>query len=69
MTKQDMIRSMERQYGHSLINTTQIAQFMGRSREFVRNEVVNGLDYIGTSHHKQYFVNDVADRIMRLRTA
>ena len=69
MTKQDVIRSMERQYGHSLVNTSEIAKFMGRSREFVRTEIVAGLDYIGSSHNKQYFVNDVAENIMKLKRA
>ena len=67
MKKQDLIRALEREAGSSFPNTSQIAKFMGVSRERVRSEIVHGLECIESGRSRQYFVNDVADRILSQR--
>ena len=66
MNKQELIRDMKKEVG-SFPNTSQIARYLRTSREKSRN-LVAGLEHIGESGAKKYFVNDVADRIMQQRT-
>lgn len=66
MNKQELIRDMKKEIG-SFPNITQIAEYMGTSRKTVRTEIVAGLDYLETGRSKQYFVNDIAARILMKR--
>lgn len=68
MTKRDLIRDMQTETGTSFPNITQLAKYMGMSRDRVRGELVDGLDYIGSGKAKQYFVADVAERILQQRS-
>lgn len=68
MTKRDLIRDMQTKTGTSFPNITQLAGYMGMSRDRVRSELVNGLDYLGSGKAKQYFVADVAERILQQRS-
>lgn len=66
MNRQELIRDMKKENG-SFINITQLAKYMNVSRDKVRAEIVNGLDYYPSGRKKMYFVNDVADRILQQR--
>ena len=67
MNRQELIRDIKKDVG-SFPNVSQIARYMGISRDRAR-EMVAGLDCIATGKQRQYFVNDVADVILRQRTA
>lgn len=69
MTKQDIIRGLEKEAGSSFPTISDIARFMGKGRATVRKEITAGLEYIESGRSKSYFVNDVADRIMAARRA
>lgn len=66
MNRQDLIRDIKKEYG-SFPNISQLAKYMGLSRDTVRAEIVNGLEYYESGKSKKYFVNDVADRILQQR--
>lgn len=66
MNRQELIRDIKKDIG-SFPNISQIAGYMGISRDKVR-EMVAGLDCFTAGKQKQYFVNDVADSILRMRT-
>lgn len=65
MERQEQIRSMRSSVG-DYPNTSQIAKYLGKSRDSVRN-LVSGLEYVQNGRSKQYFVNDVVDRIRTQR--
>ena len=67
MKKTDLIRSIEQTTGCSFINISQLAKYMGTGRDYVRANIVNGLDYVSTGKNKMYFVNDVAQRLIELK--
>lgn len=66
MTKQDLVRDMKKEIG-SLPTISQIAKYMGKSRDQVREHITAGLDYYQDGRSKHYFVGDVADVILRHR--
>ncbi len=66
MNRQELIRDIKKECG-AFPNTSQLAKYMGMSRDRVRAEIVTGLEYIKTGKSKQYFVNDIADAILRQR--
>lgn len=63
MNRQEMIRDMKREVG-SFPNISQIAKYMGWSRDKVR-VMVAGLEYIEGGKSKQYFVNDVVGKLLQ----
>lgn len=67
MTKTELARSIEQAVGSHFINISQMAAYMGTGRDYVRANIVNGLDYISTGKNKMYFVGDVAERIIKLK--
>lgn len=69
MDKQMLIKTMEKHVGGSMfINKTQLAKYLKRSRDSMY-ELLDGLDYIPKKREKQYFVPDVAERLMKHRRA
>ena len=68
MNRQELIRDIKKETGSSFPNTSQIASYMGVSRDTVRAEIVSGLECLVSGRSRQYFVNDVADRILARRT-
>jgi len=68
MTRQEIIRDIKKETGSSFPNISEIAAYMGVSRDRVRTEIVSGLECISNGKSRQYFVNDIADRIMSIRT-
>lgn len=66
MERQEQIRSMRASVG-DYPNTSQIAKYLGKSRDSVRH-LVEGLEYYQDGRSKNYFVNDVVDRLRELRT-
>lgn len=67
MNRQELIRDIKKECG-AFPNISQLARYMGVSRQTVRAEITSGLEYIETGKSKQYFVNDVADAILQRRT-
>ena len=67
MDKKSITKSLIHQTGGCFPSITDIARYMGKGRGYVRNNVVNGLEYIGSETHKNFFVEDVAERIMEIR--
>lgn len=67
MNRQEIIRDLKKETGTSFPNVSQIAKYMGVSRDRVR-EMVAGCECLVSGRSKQYFVNDVADRILAGRT-
>ena len=65
MDKQTLVRDMRKECG-SLPTISDLAKYMGKSRESIR-ELVDGLDYLPDGRAKKYFIVDVADRIMQRR--
>jgi len=67
ITKQSLTRDIKAFVGGGgLINQTQIAKYIGRSRGAVP-ELVEGLDVFPTKKAKRYFIDDVAARILDRR--
>ena len=66
MNRQELIRDMKKEIG-SFPNISQIANYMGMSRETVTTEITSGLEFYESGKAKKYFVNDIADRIMMKR--
>ena len=66
MNKQELVRDMKKEVG-SFPNVSEIARYMGKSRDYVRG-LVYGLEYLPDGRAKKYFVMDVADRILQQRT-
>lgn len=66
MNRQELIRDIKSECG-AFPNISQLAKYMGVSRQTIRTEITSGLEYIETGKSKQYFVNDVADKILRQR--
>lgn len=65
MNRQEQIRSMKSEIG-DYPTISQIAKYMGKGRDQVR-ELIAGLEYYQNGRKKQYFVNDVVDRIREHR--
>lgn len=65
MNRQEVIRDMKAEIG-SFPNLSQIAKYLGKGRDTART-LVAGLEYYEDGKAKQYFVNDVADRILAHR--
>ena len=66
MTKQELIRDIKQEVG-SFPTISQIAKYMRLGRDTVRSEITAGLDYVEHGRSKQYFVNDIAERILERR--
>lgn len=67
MDRKEVIRSITRECGTSFPNVSQIARYMGRGRDWVRNNVVDDLECLTQGKSRCYFVNDVATKIMGMR--
>lgn len=67
MKKAELIRSIEQSAGSHFVNISQMATYIGTGRDYIRANIVNGLDYISTGKNKMYFVGDVAERIIKLK--
>ena len=68
MDRKELINGLWNYTGCAFPNTKQIAEYLGKSRDYVRSNITPGLDYIMEGRTKQYFVNDVADSILRQRS-
>lgn len=66
MNRQELIRDIKKEVG-SFANVTQVAKYMGMSRETVRAEILSGLEFYESGKSKLYFVNDIADGILGRR--
>lgn len=66
MNRQELIRDIKKEVG-SFANVTQVAKYMGMSRETVRTEILSGLEFYESGKSKLYFVNDIADGILGRR--
>ena len=64
MNRQELIRDIKKEIG-SFANVTQLARYMGMSRDTVRAEIVSGLEFYESGKSKLYFVNDIADGILK----
>ena len=68
MDKKGLVRELKAQAGVCFPCVSDIARAMGTSRDYVRNNITCGLEWIGSETHKNYFVDDVAERILQLRS-
>lgn len=68
MDKQEIIRTIKKETGSYFITITALAEFMGTGRDYVRNNVVNGLECVTSGKNKLYFAPDVAQRLMEMRS-
>ena len=67
MTKQELIRDMERKFpGCGLLSTVQVAQYRGVSR-WRAQAFLQGMEHAGYERKRLYFVGDVADKILEER--
>lgn len=68
MDRRTIARRLQSVYGKGMVNTTQVAKFMGVSRETAA-KLLDGIDFIhaGKGNAKAYLVDDVAEMIMRNR--
>ena len=66
MNRKEMIADLTREAGCAFPRVTDIARWLGKSREYVRANIVPGLEYIGDGQ-KQFYANDVVDRVLRQR--
>lgn len=68
MDKKGIVRELKASAGGCFPCVSDIARALGTSRDYVRNNITCGLEYIGTEKHKNFFVDDVAERILQLRS-
>ena len=54
--------------GAEFINISQIARALNRSRDSARN-LVYGLEYLPSGRNKNYFIDDVAERILAAKVS
>lgn len=68
MDRRTIARRLQSVYGKGMVNTTQVAKFMGVSRETAA-KLLDGIDFVhvGRGNAKAYLVDDVAEMIMRNR--
>jgi len=66
MNRQELIRDIKKEVG-SFVNVSQLAKYMGMSRDTVRAEILCGLEFYESGKSKLYFVNDIADGILGRR--
>ena len=69
MKKQELMRDMEKCIGTSFPSISAICRYMKVGDDFVKNHIVNGLEYLPTGRAKLYFIRDVADRILEMKRA
>lgn len=53
--------------GAELMTPKQLGRFLGKEKDYVR-DFCRGMDCIGSGRGKMYFVGDIAERLMSLRT-
>ena len=68
MNKQMLMRSMSSAVnGAAFMNVSQIADWTGRSRDFVRNYITRDLECMaGKGQAKMFLIDDIATRIMAI---
>lgn len=67
MTKRELARSMQDQFGKGLLRSREFAKFMGIGLE-TAEDMLDGLDFIhGAYGAKQYSVDDIAEMLMQKR--
>jgi hypothetical protein len=63
MDKRDIVRDMKNQFnGAALLNITQIAKYMGRSRNRIQ-PFLQDLEYLQMGTEKKYLIVDIAKKI------
>lgn len=72
MTKREIQNAIRQSNGGADFATvSDISRFLGKSREFVRNQITADLEFIGAEGYqcrsKRYYIGDVAERIMQIR--
>lgn len=65
MNRAELVRDMRKEIG-TFPTTSQIARYMGVSRDKVR-VIVAGLEYIEDGRSKKYFINDIAGRLLKMK--
>lgn len=68
MDRRTIARRLQSMYGKGMVNTRQVAQFMGIGQETAA-KMLEGIDFVvaGRNHAKAYLVDDVAEMIMQRR--
>ena len=64
MNRQELIRDIKKEIG-SFVSISQLAKYMGMSRDTVKAEILNGLEYYDAGKSKLYFAGDIADGILK----
>jgi len=63
MDKRDIVQDIKNQFnGAALLNVTEIAKYMGRSRNRI-HPFLQGLEYLQMGTEKKYLVVDIAKKI------
>ncbi len=63
MDKRDIVQDIKSQFnGAALLNISEVAKYMGRSRNRVQ-PFLEGLEYLQMGTEKKYFVVDIAKKI------
>ena len=65
MDKQTLTRDIKQEIG-CWPTTSDIARYLGRSRDYVRN-LMDGADALVSNRRRQYMAGDVAERILERR--
>lgn len=66
MTKQDIERDIKKEIG-SWPTQAQIAKYLRKSRDYVRNMLCNA-EYLPDGKAKKYFAGDIAEEIYKRRS-
>lgn len=64
MDKRDIVSDIKGQFnGAAMLNVTEIAKYMGRSRNRLK-QFLEGLEYLQMGTEKKYLVVDIAKKIV-----
>lgn len=63
MNRHEIEKSLTNHANGALVTITDIAVWSGRSKEYLKANILNELKHIGTGTSKFYFVGDVARAI------
>ena len=66
MRKQDLEASLQRHAGGALVTIADISSWSGRSRDYLKHNVLCDLECLNKGTSKYYFVGDVASAIARM---